>query len=182
MCIHVDLRVVFQTQVSELEWKVPSGSDPTRSYTTLRLALSCTRVECVTRCTQDNCVSLCVHMYSCSCYDAQNDHICKHMHQVHSLYKSSSNPTEIQQESPQHLNLQYMSPQQVSPQYESPHCSKVLDHQPMDYDYSPEPDVTEVLHCQLPGDLQPNLQEEEDIQMPLKTSQRNSGTSTSIIL
>lgn len=45
----------------------------------------CTHSECTVRCHSDNCKSLCIHLYSCNCYDAQNGHLCKHIHRVHSL-------------------------------------------------------------------------------------------------
>lgn len=39
------------------------------------------------KCHSDDCKPLCIHLYSCDCYDAQNGHICKHIHRVHSIYK-----------------------------------------------------------------------------------------------
>ena len=32
------------------------------------------------------CSFLCPHMYTCSCYDYNNRHVCKHIHRVHSLH------------------------------------------------------------------------------------------------
>ena len=42
-------------------------------------------------CKESQCVFLCPHMYICDskCYDYTNDHVCKHIHRVHSLFHQS---------------------------------------------------------------------------------------------
>ena len=42
-------------------------------------------------CKEPQCVFLCPHMYICDskCYDYTNDHVCKHIHRVHSLFHQS---------------------------------------------------------------------------------------------
>ena len=45
----------------------------------------------ITVCVASECNFLCEHMYKCdtTCYDFNNGHICKHIHRVHSLVKTS---------------------------------------------------------------------------------------------
>ena len=48
-------------------------------------------VECTgaSVCQSKDCSFLCHHMYTCTCYDFLNGHVCKHIHRLHSLHLTS---------------------------------------------------------------------------------------------
>ena len=48
----------------------------------------CSHVHCYTKCKTLPCINLCSHMYSCTCDDYHNGHICKHIHKIHSLCRT----------------------------------------------------------------------------------------------
>ena len=52
-------------------------------------------------CTAPECQFLCPHMYTCDkkCYDFNNEHICKHIHKVHSLAVKNRKETKRYTES-----------------------------------------------------------------------------------
>ncbi len=91
--------IIYQ-QTNDREWKVESisGSNP-GGYMVKRLLDACT--ECSLKedfrvCKESDCVFLCPHMYSCDskCYDYANNHMCKHIHRVHSLFNRNL-PTKV---------------------------------------------------------------------------------------
>ncbi len=61
-------------------------------YTVKRLLATCTECSSLKDdfriCRERQCDFLCPHMYSCDskCYDYSNNHMCKHIHRVHSLF------------------------------------------------------------------------------------------------
>ena len=79
--------------LSSNKWHVPSTSDTNASgYIVTQVNNGC--VECKDSsltCQRPECVFLCYHMYTCSCYDFTNGHVCKHIHRVHSLYLTRHN-------------------------------------------------------------------------------------------
>ena len=56
-------------------------------YVVTKLKHAGTCVECTDSivCKKAECSFLCHHMYSCTCYDYSNGHVCKHIHCVHAM-------------------------------------------------------------------------------------------------
>ena len=78
-----------------------SGSNPDGYSVVLQTATcqDCSSYERSRTWTAPKCTFLCVHMYRCDskCYDFKKGHICKHIHRVHSLNRSSSsNSTSLE--------------------------------------------------------------------------------------
>ena len=46
--------------------------------------------NCMPHCEEDACHYLCRHMISCTCYDYQHGHLCKHSHKVYTLHQNST--------------------------------------------------------------------------------------------
>ena len=55
-------------------------------------------------CRKTECSFLCPHMYTCSCYDYNNGHVCKHIHRVHYLHFMAHT---LQSESPESKGSHY---------------------------------------------------------------------------
>lgn len=49
------------------------------------------RPHCIPQCIQRECSYLCRHMITCTCYDYQHGHLCKHVHKVHQVYGEMRN-------------------------------------------------------------------------------------------
>ena len=65
------------------------SSDSKSQYRVNILSSTCSeQPTCLPHCVENECSYLCRHMISCSCYDFQHGHLCKHSHKVHSLLKS----------------------------------------------------------------------------------------------
>lgn len=43
--------------------------------------------NCLPHCVEKECSYLCRHMISCTCYDFQHGHLCKHTHKVYHMHK-----------------------------------------------------------------------------------------------
>ena len=44
-------------------------------------------------CDEDGCCYLCRHMITCTCFDYQQGHLCKHSHKVYTVYQQRQNFT-----------------------------------------------------------------------------------------
>ena len=63
------------------------SSDNERQYTVKILSLDCQgKPNCLPQCAQKECSYLCRHMISCTCYDYQHGHLCKHTHKAHAIH------------------------------------------------------------------------------------------------
>lgn len=49
-------------------------------------------------CDEDGCCYLCRHMITCTCYDYQQGHLCKHSHKVYNVYQQGQNFTNTTDE------------------------------------------------------------------------------------
>lgn len=68
------------------EYLVNSSSKADTMYTVKFLSGTCQHAPtCLPHCTAKECCYLCRHMISCTCYDYQHGHLCKHVHKVYSL-------------------------------------------------------------------------------------------------
>ena len=97
-------RAYQDTILMDTQWSAstPCTSCPECSPQSLHDGVTCTTPECQ---------FLCPHMYTCDkkCYNFNNEHICKHIHKVHSLvvrnrkeaerYTESKSSTTMTQES-----------------------------------------------------------------------------------
>lgn len=60
-------------------------------HTVVVLSVVCpSQPNCMPHCEEDGCHYLCRHMISCTCYDYQHGHLCKHSHKVYSLHLNST--------------------------------------------------------------------------------------------
>ena len=46
--------------------------------------------DCMPQCTDNPCCYLCRHMVTCTCYDYQHGHLCKHCHRIYCLHNQQS--------------------------------------------------------------------------------------------
>ena len=69
------------------------GGTNASGYVVTKEMGSCKKCTDSDVCKKDECRFVCRHMYTCTCYEYNNGHICKHVHRIHSLYLTShSNP------------------------------------------------------------------------------------------
>lgn len=62
------------------------SSDAKTQYLVNILSSDCpNQPNCMPQCTEDECLYLCRHMITCTCYDYQQGHLCKHTHKVKCL-------------------------------------------------------------------------------------------------
>ena len=62
------------------------SSDAKTQYSVTILLSDCpNQPNCMPQCTEDECSYLCRHMITCTCYDYQHGHLCKHTHKVKNL-------------------------------------------------------------------------------------------------
>ena len=67
------------------------SSDLKTQHTVVVLSMVCpSQPNCMPHCEEDRCRYLCRHMISCTCYDYQHGHLCKHSHKVYTLYLNST--------------------------------------------------------------------------------------------
>ena len=60
-------------------------------HTVVVLSMVCpSQPNCMPHCEEDGCHYLCRHMISCTCYDYQHGHLCKHSHKVYTLHLNST--------------------------------------------------------------------------------------------
>ena len=63
------------------------SSDPKTQYIVDILSSTCPdQPNCLPHSVEKECSYLCQHMISCTCYDFQHDHLCKHTHKVFHLH------------------------------------------------------------------------------------------------
>ena len=72
-------------QISNTAFSLESS---TQSYAIEMIVDKCSHVHCYTKCKTLPCINLCSHMYTCTCDDYHNGHICKHIHKIHSLCRT----------------------------------------------------------------------------------------------
>lgn len=89
--MHVYLMVYKQHKkslqaIASNTWCVPSISGIHASgYLVIKVKETCDECTDAKVCRRAECSFLCCHRYTCSCYDYNNGHVCKHIHRVHSL-------------------------------------------------------------------------------------------------
>jgi len=89
--------------VDDSHWTVKSTSGfVTDGYRITKLCDTCTECTGGQGCLNPECGFLCCHMYTCDerCYDYGNGHICKHIHQVHSLQQRYDSSEAVSEYSP----------------------------------------------------------------------------------
>jgi len=63
------------------------SSDSKAQYIVEVLSSTCPdQPNCLPHCVEKECSYLCRHMISCTCYDFQHGHLCKHTHKVYHLH------------------------------------------------------------------------------------------------
>ena len=72
-------------QISNTAFSLESS---TQNYAIEMIVDKCSHVHCYTKCKTLPCINLCSHMYTCTCDDYHNGHICKHIHKIHSLCRT----------------------------------------------------------------------------------------------
>lgn len=59
-------------------------------YTITNLTHECSSDKDHFHCWDSECLNLCRNMYTCTCYDYANGHLCRHVHRVHSIWVQES--------------------------------------------------------------------------------------------
>jgi hypothetical protein len=72
-------------QISNTAFSLESS---TQNYAIEMIVDKCSHVHCYTKCKTLPYINLCSHMYTCTCDDYHNGHICKHIHKIHSLCRT----------------------------------------------------------------------------------------------
>ena len=71
-------------------------SDVKTQHTVVVLSMVCpSQPNCMPHCEEDECRYLYHHIISCTCYDYQHGHLCKHSHKVYTLYLNSTNGATV---------------------------------------------------------------------------------------
>ena len=76
------------------------SSNSKSQYTVKVLSASCEdQPNCLPHCVEQDCSYLCRHMITCTCYDYQHGHLCKHTHKVHNFHWQQQHTSENELES-----------------------------------------------------------------------------------
>ena len=66
-------------------YEIVSSDAKTQYSVNILLSVCPNQPNCMPQCTEDDCLYLCRHMITCTCYDYQHGHLCKHTHKVKNL-------------------------------------------------------------------------------------------------
>lgn len=86
--LHVLTYTTRMQEHEEGKYEVKS-SDGVSTYVVTICGIQCShKTSCIPQCTASECQYLCRHMISCTCWDYQEGHLCKHCHKI----KAMNNP------------------------------------------------------------------------------------------
>lgn len=84
-----------------------TSSDST--YDIKKLVDICSEKYCFNKYKTFPCIDLCKHLFSCSCLDYKNGHVCKHLHKIHAFANLNSH-----KDHPSNANTDFSSKQYAS--------------------------------------------------------------------
>ena len=98
LCKNMILLYTTYIFTQEREGKyIVKASDGTSTYDVTLCTTQCpAQSTCVPQCTTSECMYLCRHLITCTCWDYQEGHLCKHCHKVRSIAGGACNDSDNQ--------------------------------------------------------------------------------------